>query len=265
MATPLRRPINEEFSDRYDRNTGFESSVDNSNSATNTNRGIQNARAVVGNTLTKSGNRLMAQGNEIETRARLRRSERRGRLADATAAAEEKIGKQMTRLGKYGRVGGRAILTGRGTTGSLQKINAKVQAAIIFTWTGFLWSIQGLLASFSLIGLGGAFVFNASGFVGEMVNGVLQWVTEIYLGFKMVDLQVIFMIPYFLIILIGFLSFAFAALQFKLAGIHPFFGETGAGWKQTAAIIAFFGYFIPGINFLPLVWLWVWAVRTYPN
>ncbi len=229
------------------------------------NRGVQNAKASVGNTLTESGNRLASQGKEIEARGRLRRSERRGRMADVAAAAEENIGKQMTRLGKYGRVGGRAILTGRGTTRSLQKVNAKVQAAIIFTWTGFLWSIQGLLASFSLIGLGGAFVFNESGFVGEMVNGVLQWVTEIYLGFKMVDLQVMFMIPYFLIILIGFLSFAFAALQFKLAGIHPFFGETGAGWKQTAAIIAFFGYFIPGINFLPLVWLWVWAVRTYPN
>jgi hypothetical protein len=170
--------------------------------------------------------------------------------------------RKLEQLGKLKKVNARARTSGKGI-----KAVARINAKIIYSWTILVYFIQAFLAIVSFIAFCTAMTARSDGLFSTIIDAagtVVEWGLWL-LGFELPSWQILFFIPYSLIIIFAFFCYAFAALQFKLGGAHPFFGDTGSGIKQSTFLLGFVMYGVPFFNFFTWIWVWVWAVGRYPN
>ncbi len=235
MATPLRRPINEEFSDRYDRNTGFESSVEKATPAANTNRGIQNTSVIT----------YEKRSPTVPSRAQKLRQPRRERILNTPEAANLPsrptlpAPAQMRRLISYGSM------------------------LISSIWASFLSVIATILGMMILAGIGGIVAIEATIGTG-VLSSLTSFFTERWYGFTRADIYgffYIFITLYYVLIFVMFWS-CYKIMSF--AGAKPLAGQMMA-FKFTTFMLAVVIALIPGGTFVPLIGIWLWFVAHYPN
>jgi len=142
------------------------------------------------------------------------------------------------------------------------KLAARSSLLFTYAWTGFLWTfIQVPLAILMLICIG--IMFSLESIIGSGVaKNVFDAVTAT-IGVDW-DFKLAALFCYLALISFCYLQLALVWLQCVSTGMHPTSGR-GGGVKTGALLLALVLYWVPGLNILPLVWLWVFTISLYPR
>lgn len=171
-----------------------------------------------------------------------------------------RAGKAIERLGKVNRVGSRLALTGRG----FNKAGARMQVAFTMGWTGLL-NILSLatgiiaLAAFGMTATIQAAIDATPG--GQTLADFAAW------AFGADDSTALWIVAIGTLAVHWFLvitMFSVAYLQLKFGGLEPLQGKM-PHLKSAALISAFVISMIPGANFIPWIFIWLFVVGVFPN
>lgn len=140
-------------------------------------------------------------------------------------------------------------------------------------WASYVWlAIQVPFAILVMVTLG------AVAAIDELTQGEGGWVAWIagkvvkatqavinLFGFDLSKMAFdLFLASQVIILTLGLICIFALYMQYKLAGLNPFFGK-GASFKIGMFLLALFGYSMPVLNLLPFVFLWMLAVWMYPR
>lgn len=145
----------------------------------------------------------------------------------------------------------------------LLAIRAKLTPVIasVSFFSGFFYIGQLACGVIALIGLMVAILFNSLATNG---GEILSMLAAQFLNLDFSLGMVIYLLGCFLIFALYFIQIAIISWVFKVAGAHPWFGR-GAGLKITSIICILISSFIPLLNLLPLLYLWIFAVAANPK
>ena len=248
MATaPLRRTLDEEFSDRYNRNQFFDEPRDTTPANTNTapNRGIQNV-TVESRPTAEKVSRERSRGSRFGLRTRGRsRVESTANDNEAPTLPSMPGAKRAKRMFSYGSM------------------------LVADMWATFLSTIATIFGVGMLIGIGAIVIIESTigtGVIAGLFDSIARWASNLT-GWYYADrdqlymLFYIFFITYYVIILVMFWS-TYKIMTF--AGAKPLGGQM-ASFKYTTFILALVISLIPGGTIVPLIGIWLWIVAHYPN
>lgn len=122
----------------------------------------------------------------------------------------------------------------------------------------WVWFAQSIFACLSLVGLGAAALYDqswAAAIVNIFANAALGVQT---------DGSSLFMVPWMLAWVLGFISMMIVFVFFLISGLSPLNGK-GAWVKYTAFIGVLWLYGVPIVNVFPLVAFYALALVAYPK
>ncbi len=141
--------------------------------------------------------------------------------------------------------------------------SARFQVALAAGWTGLLNALSFAFGMLTLVVLGATVTVDTIvSYVpgGETIYTAISW----FMGWEVFNVWILALfclIFYFFLVLT---MFAGAYLQLKLGGLEPVNGRS-SGLKSLALIGAFVISLIPGANFIPWIWMWLFIVALFPN
>ena len=134
----------------------------------------------------------------------------------------------------------------------------------VFSWANFIWMVVQVPAAFvSIIMFGAAYQASQSWWYDTAAK--LLHMVGYGLGFQSADIINLFYAAAGICFIGGAVNLAFGWFTYTLAGAKPLFGETGTAAKQSSFLLVLIMSFIPGLNFLPWIWLWIAAVTYFPK
>jgi hypothetical protein len=150
---------------------------------------------------------------------------------------------------------------------------SSINISFIAFWGWALWLAQFIFGLIGLLCIGivagiDAVTSTEGGFFAWITGKVTGAINEVlkFIGLDFAEIAMyVFMASYAIVLSIGVLMMAILYLEYKLAFVNPIFGKTGSSAKVGAVLLTFAALAIPGLNFFPVILLWMAAVWFYPK
>jgi hypothetical protein len=222
-------------------------------------RGVQNVEATVGDRPRRAVERTIAYTGRTTARVGKNMKEQALRMeasgqAGMTTAALKRSGDAVEQTGRVLRAASRGFSFGR-----VNPLSARFQIGMAMGLTGLLNTFSFVMGVLTLAALGMVGAVAAIP-LGETAVNVVAY----FFGINNFDIWILVVATLVLHLLFVLTMFVTAYLQLKLGGIQPIHGKASSV-KTLALVGAFVVSIIPGANFVPWIWVWLFVVGLFPN
>ena len=150
---------------------------------------------------------------------------------------------------------------------------SSINITFISFWGWALWLAQFIFGLIGVLCIGivagiDALTSGEGGFFAWITSKVTTALDAIlkFIGLDFAEIAIyVFMASYAIVLSIGLLMMGILYLEYKLAFVNPIFGKTGSSAKVGAVLLTFITLAVPGLNFFPVILLWMTAVWFYPK
>ena len=271
MATP--RPINEEFASQYDyKYTPSDAGARRQTERRSRNDNPRNGRGIKNPRVARRQPTFQQISNVENRRQRLRYNEENSESAKIlpgkqTSTNETRFENKSNYRKELNRLRSARTLASRKKLSITKKILLRSRVLTITT-SSLTWSIPTYLfvqlpfATLAFLAFGAQGIVETSS-VFNLVTRAYEYVFSI-LGLPLVTFTSIFFLGNMVVLVTGLFTILIIGFQYKLALLNPLLGR-GSAFKFGALLLAFVGYSVPGLNFIPWAGLWILAVFIYPK
>jgi hypothetical protein len=150
---------------------------------------------------------------------------------------------------------------------------SSINITFISFWGWALWLAQFIFGLIGVLCIGivagiDALTSGEGGFFAWITSKVTNALDAIlkFIGLDFAEIAIyVFIASYAIVLSIGLLMMGILYLEYKLAFVNPIFGKTGSSAKVGAVLLTFITLAVPGLNFFPVILLWMTAVWFYPK
>ncbi len=217
----------------------------------------QTKRTGVERFVKNSGERISRIGKQMKEDALAERVTGGNSLINKTKPI---IGSKLDKFGRVTRASSRGFAFRKGKVGIK---TAWLQVSMAMGWTGLLNALSLATGILALVTLGMTTAIQAT---IDAIPGA-ETVVDMALWFGGADSTAIWIVALACLVLHWFLVITMymgAYLQLKLGGLQPIHGKA-SGVKTLTLVGALVISAIPGANFVPWIWIWLFAVAVFPN
>lgn len=248
--TPEYPTISGDFNKRYNRN-GFGVSNVEANVGERVRQGVER-------TLQYTGQRTARIGKQLKEQVLEREAE--GRIGVPTAVMKH-AGNTLNKTGRIMNVASRGFAFRKG---AVDPASARLQVGMAMGWTGLLNALSLATGIIALAALGMTATVQAAIDAIPGFGYVADWVSWMFGATDASALWVVAMATLVLHFFLVITMFAVSYLQLKLGGLQPIHGKA-SGVKSLVLVGSFVISMIPGANFIPWIWAWLFVVGVFPN